>query len=56
MERKMFARFNSRFGHAFTQFNSAVQAAAALRVGHQPRKRDLEALGINVAEFRKIHG
>ncbi|PWL18785.1 hypothetical protein DKP76_06890 [Falsochrobactrum shanghaiense] len=55
MEKTMFARFNNRFGHAFAQFNSAVQAAAALRVGHQPRKRDLQTLGIDVAEFRKIH-
>lgn len=55
MERKMFARLNNRFGRAFMQFNSAVQAAAALRVGHQPQKRDLAALGIDVAEFRKIH-
>lgn len=52
----MFSRFNNRVGHAVRQFNSAVQVASALRVGHRPRKRDLETLGIDVAEFRKIHG
>lgn len=55
MEMKMFARFNNRFGRAFAQFGSAVRASAALRVGHQPMARDLETLGIDVAQFRKIH-
>ena len=55
MEMKMFARFNNRFGRAFAQFGSAVRASAALRVGHQPMAKDLETLGIDVAQFRKIH-
>jgi hypothetical protein len=55
MEMKMFARFNNRFGRAFAQFGSAVRASAAMRVGHQPMAKDLETLGIDVAEFRKIH-
>lgn len=56
MEMKMFARFNNRFGRAFAQFGSAVCASAALRVGHQPMAKDLETLGIDVAQFRKILG
>jgi len=55
MEMKMFARFNTRFGRAFAQFGSAVRASAALRVGHQPMAKDLETLGIDAAQFRKIH-
>lgn len=55
MEMKIFARFNNRFGRAFAQFGSAVRASAALRVGHQPMAKDLETLGIDVAEFRKIN-
>ncbi|MBC2885674.1 hypothetical protein H7Q97_09665 [Ochrobactrum sp. CM-21-5] len=55
MEMKMFARFNNRFGRAFAQFGSAVRASAAVRVGQQPTARDLETLGIDVEQFRKIH-
>jgi len=54
MEMKMFARLSHRFGRTFAQFGSAVRASAALRVGHQPMAQDLETLGINVAQFRKI--
>lgn len=56
MERKMFGRLNNRFAHVFTQLSTAVRVSAALRVSHQPKAADLEALGINASEFRKIHG
>ncbi|MCK1975170.1 hypothetical protein LNK20_21025, partial [Bacillus safensis] len=36
MEKKMFTRFNNRFGRAFAQFGSAVRASAAVRAGQKP--------------------
>ena len=54
MERKMFTRFNSHFGRAFAQFGSAVRVSAAVRAGQKPAALDLEALGIDVDQFRRI--
>ncbi|WP_343315609.1 hypothetical protein AAIB41_12455 [Brucella sp. BE17] len=48
--------FNNRFGRAFAQFGSAVRASAAVRAGQKPAARDLEALGIDVEQFRRIQG
>ncbi len=48
--------FNNRFGRAFAQFGSAVRASAAVRAGQKPTARDLEALGIDVEQFRRIQG
>jgi len=45
----------ARLSRGFAQFGSAVRASAALRVGHQPMAKDLETLGIDVVQFRKIH-
>lgn len=56
MERKMFTRFNNRFGRAFAQFGSAVRASAAVRAGRKPTAQDLETLGIDVDQFRRIQG
>ncbi len=52
----MFGRFNNRFSRAFAQFGSAVRASAAVEAHRQPAARDLETLGIDVEQFRKIHG
>ena len=54
MERKMFTRFNSRFGRAFAQFGSAVRVSAAVHAGQKPTALDLETLGIDVDQFRRI--
>jgi hypothetical protein len=56
MERKMFTRFHNRFGRAFAQFGSAVRASAAVRAGQKPTAQDLETLGIDVDQFRRIQG
>lgn len=52
----MFGRLNNRFGNVFIQLSTAVRVSAALRVRHQPKAADLETLGINASEFRRIHG
>ncbi|WP_180350113.1 MULTISPECIES: hypothetical protein [Brucella/Ochrobactrum group] len=52
----MFTRFNNRFGRAFAQFGSAVRASAAVRAGRKPTAQDLETLGIDVDQFRRIQG
>lgn len=56
MERKMFTRFNNRFGRAFAQLGSAVRVSAAVRAGQKPAAQDLETLGIDVDQFRRIQG
>ncbi|NKC29024.1 hypothetical protein HED52_19895 [Ochrobactrum ciceri] len=53
---KMFTRFNNRFGRAFAQFGSAVRASAAVRAGQKPTAQDLETLGIDVDQLRRIQG
>ncbi|MBA8843708.1 hypothetical protein FHW02_001760 [Ochrobactrum sp. RH1CCR137] len=55
-EKTMFTRFNNRFGRAFAQFGSAVRASAAVRAGQKPTAQDLETLGIDVDQFRRIQG
>ncbi len=56
MEMKMFARFNNSFGRAFAQFGSAIRVSAAVRNHRVPAARDLETLGIDVEQFRRIRG
>ncbi|MFK0683566.1 hypothetical protein SD208_04505 [Ochrobactrum sp. BD67] len=52
----MFTRFNNRFGRAFAQLGSAVRVSAAVRAGQKPAAQDLETLGIDVDQFRRIQG
>lgn len=44
----------ARIGSFISIFGSAVNAAAAVRQGRQPRKADLDILGIDAQQFRLI--
>ncbi|GAB1580454.1 hypothetical protein PPNSA23_03970 [Phyllobacterium phragmitis] len=44
----------ARIGRFFTIFGSSIAVASATREGRQPNVRDLEVLGIDPAQFRKI--
>lgn len=44
----------SRIFGLLSAFGSAVAAAAASSQGHQPKARDLRALGIDPEQFRTI--
>ncbi|MGH6763297.1 MAG: hypothetical protein ACRECW_17125 [Phyllobacterium sp.] len=44
----------ARIGSFFNVFGSAVNAAAAVRQGRQPRSVDLDTLGIDPQQFRLI--
>jgi len=44
----------ARIGQFLTIFGSSIAVASATREGRQPNARDLEILGIDPVEFRKI--
>ena len=50
----MSTRKRSSFGEWIGIFGSAVAAASAVNGGHQPKARDLRALGIDPEKFRQI--
>lgn len=45
---------NNRFSRAFRSFGSAVRVSNPITAGQVPSKIDLETLGVDVKQFRRI--
>ena len=50
----MSAKSTSKFVEFVTMFGSAVSASSSVRIGRQPKARDLRTLGIDPDQFRAI--
>lgn len=48
------ARRSSRFSEFFGIVRSAIAVSAATESGRAPRRRDLERLGIDPAQYRSV--